>query len=130
MKDTCRTVTRNIQSTARTFTTSHTKNNSLSLNLIKAIFSVHTCNHFITGIIQSSESSYNGKQVEGGKYIIIGTQETYTISKGETLRTIAERFWGSRGYAAYIIAHNDFANPDNVAAGTVIKIPRLKKASK
>lgn len=84
----------------------------------------------ISGNIQSSESSYNGKQVEGGKYIIIGTQETYTISKGETLRTIAERFWGSRGYAAYIIAHNDFANPDNVAAGTVIKIPRLKKASK
>ena len=83
----------------------------------------------ISGNIQSSESSYNGKQVEGGKYIIIGTQETYTISKGETLRTIAERFWGSRGYAAYIIAHNDFANPDNVAAGTVIKIPRLKKAS-
>lgn len=84
----------------------------------------------ISGNIQSSESSYNGKQVEGGKYIIIGTQESYTISKGETLRTIAERFWGSRGYAAYIIAHNDFANPDNVAAGTVIKIPRLKKASK
>lgn len=84
----------------------------------------------ISGNIQSSKSSYNGKQVEGGKYIIIGTQETYTISKGETLRTIAERFWGSRGYAAYIIAHNDFANPDNVAAGTVIKIPKLKKAAK
>lgn len=69
-----------------------------------------------------------GTQVKDGRYIITGTRQNYTISRGETLRTIAERFYGSRGYATYIIAHNDIQNPDHVDVGTVIKLPVLEKA--
>lgn len=69
-------------------------------------------------------------QVKGGRYVITGTRQEYTISRGETLRTIAEKFYGSRGYAVYIITHNNIQNPDHVDVGTVIKLPELERAKK
>ena len=69
-------------------------------------------------------------QVKGGRYIITGTRQEYTISRGETLRTIAEKIYGSRGYAVYIITHNNIQNPDHVDVGTVIKLPELERAKK
>lgn len=66
-------------------------------------------------------------QVKGGKYIITGTRETYRVAPGETLRSIAEYAYGSRGYAQYIIVHNHIKNPDNIAAGTLIKLPELER---
>ena len=66
-------------------------------------------------------------QVKGGKYIITGTRETYRVARGETLRSIAEYAYGSRGYAQYIIVHNHIKDPDNIAAGTLIKLPELER---
>ena len=66
-------------------------------------------------------------QVKGGKYIITGTRETYRVAPGETLRSIAEYAYGSRGYAQYIIVHNHIKDPDNIAAGTLIKLPELER---
>lgn len=65
-------------------------------------------------------------QVEKGKYMIVGTRGTYTVVSGETLRGIARRIYGSKGYAAYIIVHNNIKNPDHVEAGKVLKLPELK----
>lgn len=64
---------------------------------------------------------------EKGKYRIVGTRQSYTISRGETIRTIAEYVYGSKGYATYIIQYNNLKNPDNVAAGTVIMLPELER---
>lgn len=69
-------------------------------------------------------------QVKNGKYVITGTRQTYTMSRGETLRTVAEHVYGSRGYAQYIIVHNGITNPDVIAVGTVIKLPELELAPK
>ena len=66
-------------------------------------------------------------QVKGGKYIITGTRETYRVAPGETLRSIAEYAYGSKGYAQYIIVHNHIKDPDNIAAGTLIKLPELER---
>ena len=66
-------------------------------------------------------------QVKGGKYIITGTRETYRVAPGETLRSIAEYAYGSRGYAQYIIVHNHIKDPDNIAAGTILKLPELER---
>ena len=66
-------------------------------------------------------------QVKGGKYIITGTRETYRVARGETLRSIAEYAYGSRGYAQYIIVHNHIKDPDNIAAGTILKLPELER---
>jgi LysM repeat protein len=65
------------------------------------------------------------KQVDGGKYKITGTKRAYRVDKGETIRTIAQQIYGSKGYAPYIIAHNNLKNPDNINAGVVIKLPEL-----
>ena len=62
-----------------------------------------------------------------GKYRIVGTRQSYTISRGETIRTIAEYVYGSKGYAPYIIQYNHLKDPDNVAAGTVILLPELER---
>lgn len=67
------------------------------------------------------------QQAVPGKYRIVGTRQSYTIARGETIRTIAEYVYGSKGYAPYIIRHNNLRNPDNVAAGTVILLPELER---
>ena len=67
------------------------------------------------------------KQVDGGKYQITGTLRTHKIKKGETIRTIAQEVYGSKGYATYIITHNELGNPNLIDTGTVIKLPKLKR---
>lgn len=69
-------------------------------------------------------------QVAGGGYWIVGTAQTYTIRKGETIRLIAERFFGSRQMAPYIIRYNGVSDPDHVAEGTVLNIPKLESKRK
>ena len=66
------------------------------------------------------------EQVEGGKYYITGTKSQYRVGRGETIRTIAQLVYGSKGYAPYIIAHNNLKNPDNINAGAVINLPELE----
>lgn len=65
-------------------------------------------------------------QVPGGKYVITGTRQSYRVDRGETLRSIAEHIYGSKGYVNYIIVHNHISSPDNVAAGTIIQLPELE----
>lgn len=65
-------------------------------------------------------------QVPGGKYVITGTRLSYRVDRGETLRSIAEHIYGSKGYVNYIIVHNHIISPDNVAAGTIIQLPELE----
>jgi len=67
-------------------------------------------------------------QVPGGKYVITGTRQSYTMSRGETIRSVAEYVYGSKGYAPYIIAHNHLSDPDHIAVGTVIQLPELERA--
>lgn len=66
-------------------------------------------------------------QVPGGKYRITGTRQRYTVSSGETVRSIAEYVYGSKGYAPYIITHNHLRNPNNIAVGSVLLLPELEK---
>lgn len=68
------------------------------------------------------------KQVEEtGKYTVVGTKESYTLQHGETLRIVAEKYYGSRVLASYIAAYNKIEDPNLVSAGTVILIPELKR---
>ena len=78
-------------------------------------------------ISQTKEEKANFKQVQGGKYEITGTLRTHKIEKGETIRTIAQEVYGSKGYATYIITYNELVNPNLIDTGTVIKLPKLKR---
>ena len=75
-------------------------------------------------LAENSDVEY--EQVEGGKYYITGTKSQYRVGRGETIRTIAQLVYGSKGYAPYIIAHNNLKNPDNINAGAVINLPELE----
>ena len=64
-----------------------------------------------------------------GVYTITGTQAEHTVKRGETLRIISEKYFGTRELSTYIVEHNKdiISNPNNVAVGTKIKIPKLEK---
>ena len=69
--------------------------------------------------------TYSAKE----SYHIVGTQSEHTIKRGETLRIISEKYFGTRELATYIIEHNkeNIPDPNNVSVGTKIKIPKLEK---
>ena len=69
--------------------------------------------------------TYSAKE----SYHIVGTQSEHTIKRGETLRIISEKYFGTRELATYIIEHNkeNIPNPNNVSVGSKIKIPKLEK---
>ena len=60
-------------------------------------------------------------------YQIVGTQEEYTLQKGETIIRASVRFFGTKKYWPYIVKHNMdvLKDPDNIPAGIRIKIPKL-----
>ena len=62
-------------------------------------------------------------------YTITGTQAEHVIKRGETLRIISEKYFGTRELYTYIIEYNKdiISNPNNVSVGTKIKIPKLEK---
>lgn len=62
-------------------------------------------------------------------YTIVGTETTHTIKPGETLTKVSLRFYGTKALYPYIVKHNPgvIKKPDNVPAGTTIKIPKLAK---
>ncbi len=61
-------------------------------------------------------------------YTIAGTKSTYTVKKGESLVRISQQFYNSKDLWTLILKHNQKAikDPDNVPAGTVLKIPNLR----
>ena len=60
-------------------------------------------------------------------YQILGTQEEYTLQKGETIIRASVKFFGTKKYWPYIVKHNldVLPDPDNIPAGVKIKIPML-----
>ena len=62
-------------------------------------------------------------------YQIVGTQEEYTLQKGETIIRASVRFFGTKKFWPYIVKHNMdvLPDPDNIPAGIRIKIPKLVK---
>ena len=62
-------------------------------------------------------------------YQITGTQEEYTLQKGETIIRVSVKFFGTKKYWPYIVKHNMdvLPDPDNIPAGVQLKIPKLVK---
>lgn len=66
-------------------------------------------------------------QVEGGKFEIVGTMRNYRVKRGESIRSIALKVYGSKGYAVYIATHNQLKDPNLISADTLLKLPELKR---
>ncbi len=66
-------------------------------------------------------------QVEGGDYWITGTLEEHTIVVGDNLYALAQKTYGDKRCAVYIIKYNSISDPDRILLGYKIKLPRLQK---
>jgi phage tail protein X len=79
---------------------------------------------------QKSDSKPKAEQSAAPKsaYRIVGTKGVHVLESGETLRIIAEKYYGNRNLSKYIYEHNKsvIANPDRVPAGTKLNIPELE----
>ena len=64
-------------------------------------------------------------QVKDGSMLITGTHAIHKMKAGDNIYLIAERMYGSRGYAKYIIEYNNIQNPDFIKVNKVLKLPKL-----
>ena len=76
-----------------------------------------------------SENKSDNNIVKARKQSVIPSEipETHIIKPGETLSRLSRRYYGTRDSVPAIIKLNNFANPDNVPVGAVVKLPRLNK---
>lgn len=51
--------------------------------------------------------------------------QTYTVQSGDSLRSVATRFYGTSGYANAIAAANDMHALQNLEPGMVLKLPEV-----
>jgi len=73
--------------------------------------------------LYASASRY--PQVKDGSMLITGTHAVHKMKAGDNIYLIAERTYGSRGYAKYIIEYNNIQNPDFIKVNKVLKLPKL-----
>ena len=64
-------------------------------------------------------------QVKDGSMLITGTHAEHKMKAGDNIYLVAERTYGSRGYAKYIIEYNNIQNPDFIKVNKVLKLPKL-----
>lgn len=53
--------------------------------------------------------------------------QLYTVLEGDSLSSIAEKFYGDLYRWPVILEYNDLANPDLIEVGMVLKIPKINK---
>lgn len=106
---------------------------------VDTVLEVPVVEHTVKKVVteQSAVVSAASRNIQSGvtyipdstNYTIVGTETTYTIKPGETLTKVALRFYGTKNLYPYIVKHNPdvIKKPDNVPAGTTVKIPKLVK---
>ena len=87
----------------------------------------------VSGGVASSEAAAPAKpdfsNVQGGvastEAAAPGTEQTYTVAKGDTLSHIARHFYGkaSRWQAIFDANRDQLDDPDRIRPGQVLKIP-------
>jgi len=79
-------------------------------------------------IITGVRKGQSDVKPDSTKYKIIGTMADHIVGSGETLTKISMKFYETKDLWPYIVMHNRKAirNPNNVPAGTKLKIPALR----
>ena len=78
---------------------------------------------------QTAKPAAAQRTTADGKYIIDGEITTHVFQKGETLFSLSRQYYKANGPYIYIIEYNKdvIKDPDNVPAGTKLRIPKLIK---
>ena len=58
---------------------------------------------------------------------IVGYKGTRTIQWGDYLLKVVRQEYGTEDALKYVISYNNFADPNNLPVGTVVKLPKLKE---
>jgi chitinase len=74
-------------------------------------------------LIQNANPGINPSNLQIGQQILLQFTQQYTIQSGDTLSTIAERFYGNGSQWTLIQNANSDINPSNLQAGQQIQIP-------
>lgn len=67
----------------------------------------------------------NYPQVEGGEYWIVGEIGVHEMQVGDGLLRISRKWLGNPDLMSYIVVFNGIENPDVIAPGVKLRIPRL-----
>ena len=67
------------------------------------------------------------EQIEGADYLIVGELETHEMKAGEGVIRLAQKLYGSKEMAQYVIFYNHISNPDVIPVGRKIVFPKLAK---
>lgn len=82
-------------------------------------------------LVEASDANPKVGPVSGGHGGKGGKRpKFYTIRKGDTLRKIANRFYGDPGVWRQIAKANGIKNPDKLKVGRKIKLPKIAKGGK
>lgn len=73
------------------------------------------------GNVRETESITSGETVEAEI-----NRKTYTVEAGDTLWSIAEKFYNSGYYFVNIVQENKIVNPNKIEKGTVLIIPEIE----
>lgn len=73
--------------------------------------------------IEKNTSPLNPKE----SYRMVSTLAIHKMEEGENLYRVAQKYYGSKDFAVYIIRYNGFDDPNVVTVGTRVKIPRLER---
>lgn len=79
--------------------------------------------------IQEEVSSVRTTQFLNPKevYRAVSTMTVHKMKSGENIYRLAQKYYGSKEFAVYIIRYNGFEEPDVLPVGTRVEIPLLKK---
>lgn len=64
-------------------------------------------------------------QVKDGSMLIVGTHGIHKMKAGDNVYKLAERTYGNRAFAKYIICYNGISSPDFIKVNTTLKLPKL-----
>ena len=64
-------------------------------------------------------------QVDGGKWLIVGTIAEHVMEEGEGLQKLSDEIFRHPDYLRYVMVHNGLSQADVVPVGKNIKFPKL-----
>ena len=70
------------------------------------------------------------EQLEDAEYLIVGELEVHEMKSGESIIRLAQKLYGDKEAARYVIHYNHISNPDVVHVGRKIVFPKLVRVSR
>lgn len=92
---------------------------------LKSIITTKFCEVELTENILSKEVK-DITPADTTDYVIEGTLVTHELKKGETIISLAKKYYGDKRLWPYIVKYNWMKDYDNVAIGQMINVPVLK----